>query len=168
MAIVRNGLIAVFIVIMCYYVFKTRDAMAVFKNFSPVFQVSSSSRVCLDPSEPDYFQALSKSTGVNASKKHEMATTLFKRRFTHRAGGLDIGEFSFFVSDVAGRLTETKATRRGILALRSFKPGETLMSTSLDSMFSMDQIHRSKMSTFVPIFREIGMNDMAILIVTLM
>ena len=87
---------------------------------------------------------------------------------TDCACGLDVGEFSFFVSDVAGRLTETKASRRGIIALRSFDPGETLMSTTLDSMFSIDQIHRSKMSSFVPIFREIGMNDMNILIVTLM
>ena len=42
------------------------------------------------------------------------------------------------------------------------------MSTTLDSMFSIDQIHRSKMSSFLPIFREIGMVDMNILIVTLM
>jgi hypothetical protein len=84
------------------------------------------------------------------------------------ACGLDIGEFSFFVSDVAGRLTDDKATRRGIIALRTFKPGETLMSVSFDNMFSIDQIHHSKISHLVPVFREIGMNDMAILIVTLM
>ncbi len=92
----------------------------------------------------------------------------FVKILTKFACGLDVGEFSFFVSDVDGRLTDVKATRRGILALRKFNAGETLMSTTLDSMFSIDQIHRSKMSSFVSIFREIGMNDITIMIVTLM
>jgi hypothetical protein len=81
---------------------------------------------------------------------------------------LDIGEFSFFVADVSGRLTDIKATRRGILALRNFGPGEVLMSAPLDSMFSIDQIHRSQISHLLPVFRDLGMSDMSILIVTLM
>ena len=85
MAIVRNGLFAIIIVMMCYYLFKSHDAMTVFKSFSPVFQVSSNSRVCLDPSEPDYFQALSKSTGVNASKKNRTVFTAFVGSFIYRA-----------------------------------------------------------------------------------
>ena len=84
------------------------------------------------------------------------------------ACGLDVGEFSFFIADVSGRLTDAKATRRGILALRSFYAGDTLMQTTLDSMFSIDQIHRSQISHLMPVFRELGMNDMSILIVTLM
>ena len=92
-------------------------------------------------------------------------STFFLIQFTC---GLDIGEFSFFVSDVSGRLTDIKATRRGVLALRNFEHGEKMMSVSFDSMFSIEQIHHSKISHLVPVFEEIGMNDMAILIVTLM
>jgi hypothetical protein len=84
------------------------------------------------------------------------------------ACGLDVGEFSFFIADVSGRLTDVKATRRGIIALRTFNPGDILMETSLDSMYSMDQIHRSQIAYLVPVFRELGMNDMSILIVVLM
>ena len=84
------------------------------------------------------------------------------------ACGLDIGEFSFFAADVDGMLTDARATRRGIIALRHFAPGDTVMSISLDSAFSIDQMHRSKINHLVPVFRGLGMDDMAILIVTLM
>jgi hypothetical protein len=65
-------------------------------------------------------------------------------------------------------LTDARATRRGIIALRRFEPGDTVMSISLDSAFSLDQLHRSKISHLIPVFRDLGMGDMAILIITLM
>jgi hypothetical protein len=54
------------------------------------------------------------------------------------------------------------------MALRNFEPGDTLMSMPLDCAFSVEQMHRSRINHLVPVFRELGMNDMAILIITLM
>jgi len=50
------------------------------------------------------------------------------------AGGLDVADFAFFVADASGQLGGEIATRRGILALRKFEPGKTLMSVSFDAV----------------------------------
>lgn len=84
------------------------------------------------------------------------------------ACGLDVAEFVFFAADVAGQSTDVVSTRRGILALRNFEPGETLMSVPFDGIFSIEQLHRSQIRHLVPIFRERGMNDIQIMTITLM
>ena len=164
-AVIRNLSIVVLVVLTCYYALSSPSAFPALKVF---LSNPTSRRACPDPSKPDYFQTLTKSNNVNASKQKRHFRLVLRGQLIRFTCGLDISEFSFFISDVAGRLTDTKASRRGIMSLRNFQPGETIMSTSFDSMFSMSQIHRSKISSLVPAFRELGMNDMAILIVTLM
>jgi hypothetical protein len=82
--------------------------------------------------------------------------------------GLDTAEFAFFVADVAGRATGAHSTRRGIIALRKFEPGETLLSVPFDSLFSADSLQRSRISHLLPVLRHLGMDDMAVLVVALM
>jgi hypothetical protein len=83
-------------------------------------------------------------------------------------GGLDVADFAFFVADARGQLGGEIATRRGILALRKFEPGKTLMSVSFDAVFSIDQMQRSQIAHFLPYFRERGMDDMLIITIALL
>ena len=84
------------------------------------------------------------------------------------ACGLDSADFAFFAADAAGQLTSAHSTRRGVIALRKFEPGETLMSVSLDRVFSVDSIRQSRLGHVLPTMRRLGMSDMAVLVVALM
>ena len=134
--------------------------------------IPNSSRSCPDASDPDYFKALTNSVGTSASNspplKQPFEPTSNGRQLMHRAGGLDIAEFAFFAADASGQLGGEIATRRGILALRKFEPGSTLMSLSFDAVFSIDQMHRSQIAHLLPYFRERGMDDMLIMTIALL
>lgn len=61
LAIARNVVFAALFLSACFFFIDKRAAFSAFQG--------TTSRVCPDPSQPDYFQKLAKSTGVNASKR---------------------------------------------------------------------------------------------------
>jgi hypothetical protein len=73
-AIARNTIIALLLVTACFFLFPKNADLSAFRRTvssiinNPSFRMSSG-RVCPDPSQPDYFQKLALSTGVNASKQ---------------------------------------------------------------------------------------------------
>ena len=85
LAIARNVVFAALFLSVCYFFVDKRAAFSAFQG--------PASRVCLDPSQPDYFQKLAKSTGVNASKRTCLFPASQFSLLSHSHVGLTLGSF---------------------------------------------------------------------------